>query len=305
MWPKRWNWASLRRTTACPRVRWAEDGSMPSLTRSGRPSAVAAASRSPRPSRGWSSATPEVRTRSCSSTDALGVDTATDLQRKKSTRRRNASTGRDEAGRRGCRRSPCHVPPRTHPARGPGHRPVAGSSPVLLAGCLALAGCVSVRPLELVPPDRVAQTSLVLDSERADGGGAARAGGPDGGAAGRGEPVDAAGGGRHRGRAVLGPRWGRLAGRGPGGGSRPGAAAGGGGRVDHHPAVREEQLRLGRADPAAEAGRGRARLGAGASATASRPSWRRTSTPSTSGRAPTGWRRPPRPTSPPGPTGSA
>jgi membrane peptidoglycan carboxypeptidase len=27
-----------------------------------------------------------------------------------------------------------------------------------------LAGCVSVRPLELVPPDRVAQTSLVLDA---------------------------------------------------------------------------------------------------------------------------------------------
>jgi membrane peptidoglycan carboxypeptidase len=36
---------------------------------------------------------------------------------------------------------------------------------VLLAGCLALAGCVSVRPLELVPPDRVAQTSLVLDAD--------------------------------------------------------------------------------------------------------------------------------------------
>ncbi|HEV3504282.1 MAG TPA: hypothetical protein VG637_03255, partial [Actinomycetes bacterium] len=34
----------------------------------------------------------------------------------------------------------------------------------LLAGCLVLAGCVSVRPLELVPPDRVAQTSLVLDA---------------------------------------------------------------------------------------------------------------------------------------------
>jgi penicillin-binding protein 1A len=34
----------------------------------------------------------------------------------------------------------------------------------LLAGCLALAGCVSVRPLGLVPADRVAQTSLVLDA---------------------------------------------------------------------------------------------------------------------------------------------
>jgi membrane peptidoglycan carboxypeptidase len=36
---------------------------------------------------------------------------------------------------------------------------------VLLAGCLAAAGCVSVRSLELVPPDRVAQTSLVLDTD--------------------------------------------------------------------------------------------------------------------------------------------
>jgi penicillin-binding protein 1A len=34
----------------------------------------------------------------------------------------------------------------------------------LLAGCAVLAGCVSVRPLALVPPDRVAQTSLVLDA---------------------------------------------------------------------------------------------------------------------------------------------
>ncbi|HZA83966.1 MAG TPA: biosynthetic peptidoglycan transglycosylase, partial [Actinomycetes bacterium] len=34
----------------------------------------------------------------------------------------------------------------------------------LLGGCLALAGCVSVRPLALAPPDRVAQTSLVLDA---------------------------------------------------------------------------------------------------------------------------------------------
>jgi membrane peptidoglycan carboxypeptidase len=34
----------------------------------------------------------------------------------------------------------------------------------LLAGCAVLAGCVSVRPLALAPPDRVAQTSLVLDA---------------------------------------------------------------------------------------------------------------------------------------------
>jgi hypothetical protein len=93
-----------------------------------------------------------------------------------------------------------------------GHR--AGGTRVVVAGglvgCLVVAGCVSVRPLELVPADRVAQTSLVLDAGGADGGGAARAGGPDGGAAGRGEPVDAAGRGRHR------PRPGRQAPRGPG-----------------------------------------------------------------------------------------
>jgi hypothetical protein len=35
----------------------------------------------------------------------------------------------------------------------------------LLVGCVALAGCVSVRPLDLVQPDRVAQTSLVLDAD--------------------------------------------------------------------------------------------------------------------------------------------
>jgi len=40
-------------------------------------------------------------------------------------------------------------------------RRVAG---VLLVGCVALAGCVSVRPLDLVPLDRVAQTSVVLDA---------------------------------------------------------------------------------------------------------------------------------------------
>ena len=35
----------------------------------------------------------------------------------------------------------------------------------MLAGCLALAGCVSVRPLELIPSNRVAQTSLLLDAK--------------------------------------------------------------------------------------------------------------------------------------------
>jgi membrane peptidoglycan carboxypeptidase len=34
----------------------------------------------------------------------------------------------------------------------------------LVAGCALLAGCVSVRPLHLAPPDRVAQTSVVLDA---------------------------------------------------------------------------------------------------------------------------------------------
>ena len=62
--------------------------------------------------------------------------------------------------------------PATHPARGPGP-PLPGLGPGLAGsvvpgwsrGCLALAGCVSVRPLELVPADRVAQTSLVVDAE--------------------------------------------------------------------------------------------------------------------------------------------
>ena len=35
----------------------------------------------------------------------------------------------------------------------------------MLGGCVVLSGCVSVRPPELVPPDRVAQTSLVLDAD--------------------------------------------------------------------------------------------------------------------------------------------
>ena len=56
------------------------------------------------------------------------------------------------------------------------------------SGCGAFRG-VSVRLLELVPPDREAQTSLVLDAG-ADGDGAARAGGPDGGAAGGAEAGD-------------------------------------------------------------------------------------------------------------------
>jgi len=43
-------------------------------------------------------------------------------------------------------------------------RPRVAVALALLAGCLALAGCVSVRPLELVPPARVAQTSLLLDA---------------------------------------------------------------------------------------------------------------------------------------------
>jgi penicillin-binding protein 1A len=44
---------------------------------------------------------------------------------------------------------------------GGARRRVAG---VLLVGCVVLAGCVSVRPLDLVPLDRVAQTSVVLDA---------------------------------------------------------------------------------------------------------------------------------------------
>src|SRR5215218_6110056 len=198
--PKRWNWASLRRTTACPRVRWAEDGSMPSLTRRGRPSP----SRSARTSRGCSSATPEVSTCSCSSTGALGVDTAATLQHKRSAPATNASTGGNEAGPADAdvhlamcdaATTPATAEPgavdnrrppvrrwATLPIRGPRNRRVGlrrarGRVPGgpgrfgwarvvagVTAGVLGLAGCVSVRPLELVPADRVAQTSLVLDA---------------------------------------------------------------------------------------------------------------------------------------------
>ncbi len=42
MCPRSWNWRSLRSTTACPSVRSVPDGSMPSLTRSGRCSRRAA-----------------------------------------------------------------------------------------------------------------------------------------------------------------------------------------------------------------------------------------------------------------------
>jgi membrane peptidoglycan carboxypeptidase len=48
--------------------------------------------------------------------------------------------------------------------RGRGARVRVGVVAGVLAGCLGLAGCVSLRPLELVPADRVAQTSLVLDA---------------------------------------------------------------------------------------------------------------------------------------------
>ena len=40
-WPRSWNWRSLRSTTACPSVSSLPDGSMPSFTRSGRPSLAA------------------------------------------------------------------------------------------------------------------------------------------------------------------------------------------------------------------------------------------------------------------------
>jgi hypothetical protein len=55
---------------------------------------------------------------------------------------------------------PCVLPPLWDSRRARRLRAGVG----LLAGCAVLAGCVSVRPLALVPPDRVAQTSLVLDA---------------------------------------------------------------------------------------------------------------------------------------------
>jgi penicillin-binding protein 1A len=53
---------------------------------------------------------------------------------------------------------------RSTTVRASGRRARGRVAGVLLVGCVALAGCVSVRPLDLVPPDGVAQTSLVLDA---------------------------------------------------------------------------------------------------------------------------------------------
>jgi Transglycosylase len=117
----------------------------------------------------------------------------------------------------------------------------------LPVGCLSLAGSVSVRPLELAPPHRVAQTSLVLDAKGRRLAALHGAGGPHGGAAVEGEPVDAAGRGRHRGHPVLAARRGGLAGRGQGGGRRPGAGAGGGGGRPDYFSTRAERLGLAQA----------------------------------------------------------
>ena len=162
------------------------------------------------------SATPEVSTRSCSSTDAMGVGTAAaDLHGKKSTRR-DASTARMKPaaadadvrtqlfrptttppgaragawpgpgipGNRvprwvgGCGQPEACFPPLGHPPPGdpapvaevlarPGMErtelPPAGGGRRPRGRAPALSGCVGAA-MELVPPDREAQTSLVLDA---------------------------------------------------------------------------------------------------------------------------------------------
>jgi membrane peptidoglycan carboxypeptidase len=168
----------------------------------------------------------------------------------------------------------------------------------VVGGCLALAGCVSVRPLELVPADRVAQTSLVVDAG--------------------GRAVAALHGAEDRTAVPLGEvsRWMRLAVV-----DTEDARFWRHGGVDWLAVARAAARDLDRRRVVeggstitrqyvkntyvsgdrtlrrklAEAGHAWGWSGA----TASRPSWRPISTRSTSARAPTGWRRPPRLTSRP------
>jgi membrane peptidoglycan carboxypeptidase len=63
-----------------------------------------------------------------------------------------------------CRAATTPTGTRPGQARAGGGRARARVLAGLLGGCLVVAGCVSVRPLGLVPPDRVAQTSLLLDA---------------------------------------------------------------------------------------------------------------------------------------------
>jgi translation initiation factor IF-2 len=111
----------------------------------------------------------------------------------------------------------------------------------------------------------------------------------------RGAPPRTAPPGRGRAGGGLAPRRGGLAGRGQGGGPGPGARPGARGRLDHHPAVGEEHLRHRRADPCGASWPRPPTPGGWSGPTPRRPSWRSTSTPSTSARAPTVCRRPPRP----------
>jgi membrane peptidoglycan carboxypeptidase len=173
----------------------------------------------------------------------------------------------------------------------------------LLAGCAVLAGCVSVRPLALVPPDRVAQTSLVLDAE--------------------GRRVAALHGPQDRTAVPLAEvsRWMRLAvvdtedarfwrhggvdwlavARAAARDLERGKVVEGGSTITQQyvkntDGTGEQTLRRKLAEAGHAWGLERA--------TPRRPSWRPTSTPSTSARAPTGSRPPPRPSSRPRPAAS-
>jgi membrane peptidoglycan carboxypeptidase len=172
----------------------------------------------------------------------------------------------------------------------------------LLAGCAVLAGCVSVRPVALAPPDRVAQTSLVLD---AGGRALAALHGPQDRTA-----VPLAEVSRWMRLAVVdtedarfwrhaGVDWLAVA-RAAARDLERGKVVEGGSTITQQYVKNiygsgEQSLRRKLAEAA--------RAWGWSGPTPRRPSWRPTSTPSTSARAPTGWRRPPRPTSPPGPSG--
>ena len=149
VWPRSWNWRSLRSTTAWPSVRLAPDGSMPSFTRSGRPSRSAASRRSARPPAGSTSAAPKA-SRSCACAQ----------------RRRQVVDG--AAGRRGggrghgtslpyARRAGRAAPRRARGSGGDG--PAAGAGPVRADGRVA----VDPEPPRHLGGDRDADPGAAAD----------------------------------------------------------------------------------------------------------------------------------------------
>ena len=143
------------RTTACPRVRWAEDGTMPSLTRRGRllgggfgQAGQAVAGWSRRPPTGAPAAAPA---------RAPGAWARRSGLTKRSTGEGDASTGGDEAGHRGCRRPPPSCAAH-HATRGPGAR---------VARAMVLAQTPAGGTAR--PPGAPAELTVAVDASGAGG----------------------------------------------------------------------------------------------------------------------------------------